>query len=320
MTTADQLTFGVEIETVVGGRDRPDVPFSIGGYHSRNGIRLDADSPFAALNGWGAQYDGSIRIRNGGRACEFVSPVLQGADGLRNLFAAVKCIRHQIRASVNRSCGVHVHIGFPRNADALKRLVHLVATHESALFACSGTPRRENGNWCRGIKNDYSPEIRFSMGASGYYDDGLRCNQGAFNDRYKILNLSNMVNGRNTVEFRLFSGSTNEKKIMAWVRLCLSIVEKALGGKRAVKWNSNDKAVVNKGGKSGDGFKQVKLLMYKIGWVRGRSFQTVNGEKVHKTWGAALDKIDGLPTLKDDKRALKALARKYDEKIASGRY
>ena len=45
---------------------------------------------------------------------------------------------------------------------------------------------------------------------------------------------------------------------------------------------------------------------------------TVTG--IHKTWGESVDGIDGLPSLKDDKRELKALARKYDEKIASGRY
>lgn len=318
--TADQLNFGVEVETFVPN----DVPFSIYHYHSTSRLHVrnlpvEVQESYRPLEDWSPQNDGSIMPRSGHRPCEFVSPILTGREGLRKLYAAVTCMKTVVRAKVNASCGVHIHVGFPRDPNALKRLVHLVASHEQALYAASGTPRREQGRWCAGIKHDLTPDIQFSMGRS-FTGNGISCNQGAAQERYKIINLQGMLGGgRNTVEFRLFSESNNPNKIIAWVRLCLALVEKAINGKRAAKWFHNDKAVVEKGGKGGDGFKALKLLTYKIGWIRGRSFDWVGGQRVHRTWGGDLDNIDGLPSLKASKAVLKKLARKYDEKLAEMR-
>src|SRR5690606_27691315 len=55
--------------------------------------------------------------------------------------------------------------------------------------------------------------------------------------RYHVLNLTNILsNGKPTVEFRLFAGTTNATKAIAYVRLCLGIVEKALTLKKLPKW------------------------------------------------------------------------------------
>jgi hypothetical protein len=316
---ADQLTFGVEIESYIPRT----CPINIGSYHSGRRIHAaDYGDEYAPLDRWNTQRDASIQPRSGMTACEFVSPVLSGRDGLKNLWDAVECIKRVCGARVNASCGVHVHVGFPRDPDALKRLVHLVACHEKALYAVSGTPRREHGRWCGGIQQDYSPDITFSMG----YGSNLRCSEpSAEGDRYKLLNLTNMMGGRrNTVEFRLFSESNNRKKVVAWVRLCLALVERALDGKKPVKWFSNDKAVVEKGGKSGPGFKELKFLCYKIGWVRGRCYQIPGDLNSHRTYGGSMMDVDGLPTLIQSKAELKKLAKKYDEKVAemqrSGRW
>jgi hypothetical protein len=318
---ANEMTFGVELETFIP----PNSGIRVGGYHSGHEINV-RDPRLTALNGWRAEYDSSIAAASNHEPCEFISPVLCGHDGMRKLVAAVTAIKDVVKAKVNSSCGVHVHVGFPRDPEALKRLTHAVATFEQALFASTGTPRRENGRFCRGIQNEFSPDIRFTPNRyrDSYRSGRLSCNVAGVNDRYHILNLTRMVgtSSQQTVEFRVFSGTVRPEKILAWVRLCLAICERAINGKRALKWESNEKAVIQKSKTKvcGKGFGQVKLMMYKLGWVRGRSFETVDGRRVHKTWGASLDGAEGLPSLKDSKRVIKALARKYDEKLVSGRF
>lgn len=314
--TSHELTFGVEIETVVR-----DVPFQIGGRHTSYRIREHQFPELAALDGWSPQRDGSINAGGGYRGCEFVSPILRGKEGLKKLYEGVSCIKNVVRARVNASCGVHVHVGFPKdNPDALKRLVHMVACHERALYASSGTPRREQGSWCHSLKRSHTSDIKFDVDShyGGHY---LRCNQSGTGERYRILNLTNLLGNATmgTVEFRVFSESNNPKKILAWTRLCLALVDRALNTSTPAKWEHNDKALVEKRGKGGEGFKAVKLIAYHLGWVRGRSFVYVNGKRENHAWGGELDGIDGLPTLKQSYAEIKKLARSYDKKVAQDR-
>lgn len=309
--SADHLTFGIEVECCI----KNPSPILVGGYHHGYELRSSQlGSEYAPLDGWNTQNDASISPPVGHFGCEFVSPVLTGREGLTNAFEAVKCIKETVKGKVNSSCGVHVHVGFPGDVKALKRLVHLVACHQKALYAITGTPRRQTSRWCQGIKDDYTPEIEF---IESRYHRGLSCSVPGADDRYKILNLQHILSGRRkTVEFRQFSESNNPKKIVAWVRLCLALVERALNGKKPVKWDSKDFKVVDIGCKKGDGFKSFKLLCYKIGWVRGRCYETVNGERIHRTYGGSMDNIPGLPTMWDDRSVLKNLCNKYDEKWA----
>jgi len=316
---ASQLTFGVELETYIP----ENVPFGIGSYRDPLRISVPDDPRYDALRNWKAGSDSSIAPSVGCSGCEFISPVMQGTEGLQQLHKAVSALENVVGARVNTSCGVHVHIGFPRDKMALKRLTHLVAQSEKALYAASGSPRRETGRFCKGIQADYSSRIRFTN--STRLMSGLSCNiSQAANDRYRILNLSPLLSGRETVEFRVFSGTVKADKVIAWVRLCLAICEKAINSTKAFKWEKNDKAVVykerynpNATYKTGDGFANAKLLMYSLGWVSGRSFVRVDGKRVNKVWGQSVAEVDGLPTLDESKATIYALARKYDEKIAA---
>ena len=66
-------------------------------------------------------------------ACEFVSPVFKGQDGLKQLLVDLEVIRG-MGAQVNTSCGLHVHIGFDkRDAESMEKLVTLVANFEKAV-------------------------------------------------------------------------------------------------------------------------------------------------------------------------------------------
>jgi hypothetical protein len=127
---ASEISFGIEIETYLPRDATP-----IGRYHA--GVQV----PWLPA-GWKAEHDGSIRTPSYRKAqCEFVSPVLKGAEGIKQVVAAVKEIKAR-GAGVNESCGIHITLTFPAgNAAALERLVHIVANHEKAIYATTGTKR-----------------------------------------------------------------------------------------------------------------------------------------------------------------------------------
>jgi MocE subfamily Rieske [2Fe-2S] domain protein len=66
---------------------------------------------------WRAEHDGSIR--GAGVACEFVSPILHGEDGVAALCQFVEFIT-AIGATVNDSCGCHVTV----NVDSISRFIY----------------------------------------------------------------------------------------------------------------------------------------------------------------------------------------------------
>ncbi len=260
---ANEITFGVEIETTLPQSDNT----SVGGYHC--GI------PVPYLDGWKAETDSSIRTVGPRHGVEFVSGILKGEEGLANVRETCEKLNER-GAKVNHSCGVHITVGFDGDAKALARLIHIVANHEKALFAITGTKSRENGSWAKPVKGYGSVE---------------QCKQTADMDRYHMLNLTHMARGRRLVEFRLFSGSTNTEKITAWIQVVLGLVQWAMNGKRCVAWNAKaDLTATDKPGRT-----EVDRLLYNLGWTRG-------------TRVIGLVDDDPRPLV----RTLRAMADKYD--------
>src|SRR5262249_39920135 len=93
----NDLTFGVELEVTL-----PAGTCSVGGYHA--GVQVPALPP-----GWKAERDSSIQPGPGYMPGEVVSPVLKGADGLRQLKTVYDWL-NSVGAKVNRSTGFHVHV------------------------------------------------------------------------------------------------------------------------------------------------------------------------------------------------------------------
>lgn len=274
MCSVSELTFGVEIETTIpAGRVRV-------GPHGDG-------CPIPELPGWKADYDPSIRTTRTTRhfvACEFVSPVLQGAAGLQQLLVDLAKIK-AMGAKVNSSCGLHVHVGFNKSdAAAVEKLLTLVANFEKAIYATTGTKNRERGRWCNGVN------------AYGDVSHALQCTR---HERYHVLNLA--TGTKPTVEFRAFSATLHPVKLVSYVRLCLGVVERALLAKRTTDWTAKAVKETSPIHRSGDGQTALTRLFYQLGWIKGRQKHThgdLNGER--------------LPTIKQSKRELMRLARQYD--------
>lgn len=209
---ANTIRFGVEIETIMPNT----LDVYVGGYHSP--VQVDF-----LPRGWKAGYDSSIRTKSGYKACEIVSPILSGADGLNQIVTVCKTLKDK-GFLVNDSCGVHVSVDWGRQTSSveLSRLISATAYVEPAIYAITGTHKRQEGRFCHSIKSYGNP------GSARHVASG---------DRYHLLNLCNLTRGQDRVEFRAFSGSLNEVKICGWVQVCVGLVQKAKTNRRRAKWD-----------------------------------------------------------------------------------
>jgi hypothetical protein len=292
-SVTETLTYGVEIECFVPVAALVAENVQIGSYHAGRQIP-------GMPEGWNAQRDGSIVPNLAGYApIEVVSPVLRGADGLRQIKAVLATLAAW-GAKVNRTCGFHVHVGWQGTPETLRRLVCLGANFQTALFASTGTLARERGNYCKPIKNSFRG-LRFDV--TTYSAMG-----NIAGDRYHVINLANLFTANKpTVEFRGAPGTLNFGKIVAYVRMYLGLVEKAMTSRRATEWDAPAVAATSPVRRGGIGATDMARLFYGLGWTRGR--QPV-------AFGAL--QADGAPSLNASKRELMRLAKKYDSAIAAG--
>lgn len=248
-TDLNSLTFGIEIECTIPTDALRARGWSVGGYH--------VGAPIPGHTGWKAMHDGSIQARRPYEGVEVVSPVLSGVDGLRQIEAMVADLR-AMGAKVNTSTGFHVHVGWNGTPAQLRRLICFVAFHEKALFASTGTTSREGNSYCSSIKFNYRRLETLQTEADIAY---------AGVSRYHVLNLANLrAAGKRTVEFRVFAGTLNLVKMLAYVQLCLGIVVKALDNPRKpLAWDAPVNARQARL-RMGDGLWAMRLLLTHLHW------------------------------------------------------
>ena len=281
---ANDIAFGIEFETTLPAHD--DTP--IGGYH--NGVQV----PWLPA-GWRAERDSSIQtLAPGRKGCEFVSPKLKGYQGLAEVERALDAITER-GARVNASCGVHITITWDGDAMALARLISLIGNHERAIFASTGTRRRE--------RNIYSKKIK----TYGNKDDAKRRCEA---DRYHLLNLTHLAHGRNRIEFRAFAGTLNKTKVVGYIQMCLGLVELALNTRRCSDWDyakkPGTKSCWDRPG-AGEGETELNRLFYRLGWTKG----WYKGDLRNKRFGE-LARDGQTCDWKPVKSKLLEMARKYD--------
>jgi hypothetical protein len=280
---ASEIAFGIEFETTLPGTDTTP----IGPYHG--GYRV----PWLPT-GWRAERDSSIQTTPDRKPCEFVSPKLRGAEGVADVERAIEAI-NQHGAKVNPTCGLHITIEWNGDAAALARLISLVGNHERAIFASTGTRRREQTVYTKRIKQ---------------YGDKDHAKRRCEADRYHLLNLTHLARGHNRIEFRAFAGTLNKTKVAGYLMMCLGLVELALNSTRCPDWDyakkEGTKSCWDRPG-AGDGETELNRLFYRLGWTKG----WYKGELRNKIFGH-LATENTTPDWKAIKTKLLELARKYD--------
>lgn len=204
------MTFGVEIECFVKKEDILSWA-RIGGVNVQYQY-YNHDDSFPC---WKFVPDGSVRERDGSRtnAIECVSPVLSFNTGFEALKDCCTMLEFS-SAKVNKSCGLHVHIGMDGLSD--KAFVGVFKNYQflEDLIDSFMPPSR------RGNNNTFAESIK------GVCFDNCDCPEDVMDvldsRYYKVNPWSRERHG--TIEFRQHSGTVEYQKISAWVRFCAGLV------------------------------------------------------------------------------------------------
>jgi hypothetical protein len=237
-------TFGVEVEFISSESQRETVE-RINQYLESNGIDLVVSTASwnDCSNGWRIKTDSSVSGRvdgSWGEGLELVTPVLRGTEDLKNLIHVLDAI-NSIAIHVNRTCGLHVHIGVDDwKVSNFRNLVKRYAKFESALDSIQPVSRRrDNGSYCQSNFTEFDSTNLKSI----FKDIDSRkrriSNSTFFNrNRYVKLNLDSFAK-HTTVEFRHHAGTTNTDKIVNWLKVCMAMVECA-DARRSVRVKDTD--------------------------------------------------------------------------------
>jgi hypothetical protein len=217
------LTFGVEIECLVptAARTRLHQEIVAAGVPCRDVMRYHSGTD---RDNWKLEVDGSLRPDVGTVGIEVVSPPLELTTASFEQIEKVCRVLNTLDASVNRSCGLHVHVGLASvPVSAVRKLAALYAEHEGLIDQLIPPSRRGNANnFCQSVAT------RANM-ASLAQANTIRDVSYALNgdNKYYKLNLNSYWR-YSTVEFRHHSGTVDAAKIIKWVTFVCKMVEAAI--------------------------------------------------------------------------------------------
>lgn len=196
----DSFTFGVEIEmshtnrvNIENACRESGVAINYEGYNHRDGhsyYKFTTDSSLEGTN-----------------PMECVSPVLKGNGGLDSLKSLVNSL-NMAGCRVNKSCGLHVHVGAEGLTEEQYCSVFVNYMHlERVIDTFMAASRRGNeSRWCHTLVGTNIQRVY----SRSYIVRALH------GDRYHKVNPMS-YDRHKTIEFRQHGGSLNYEKIKAWV-------------------------------------------------------------------------------------------------------
>lgn len=207
-------TFGVEIE-FIGNREAVAQAINAAGLQCNIENYNHTTRPH-----WKITTDSSVRSNNGARGWELVSPILKDQDGLEQI-EIVCTAMSQAGATVNRTCGLHVHHDARDfNTNSFKNIIKIYTRFEPTIDSLVACSRRGHANeYCRSMK-DISLEVVLNQ-------DSFREMNYYLPSRYYKLNLKSYTT-HGTIEFRQHQGTINASKIINWIKLTQAMVERAV--------------------------------------------------------------------------------------------
>lgn len=182
--------FGVEIE------------FTGNHYAAQRAIQRKVEDG-SLSRGWRVKLDSSC-------GSELIGPPLKGERGLAEVRVALTAIVDEAGASVNRSCGLHVHHDVADiGAEGIKRVARSYAANQALIdWLVSPSRRRGMNVYCGHLdEDDLNYMDRYSS------ERALACET-----RYKTVNVASFAR-HGTVEFRQHQGTLSYDKIVSWIKL-----------------------------------------------------------------------------------------------------
>lgn len=245
-------TFGVELEIVglsqyeavqvlrragISAVDEEDYNSNGGGSCDCDDCRANGDynpdyeseSPDITSD-WVCKYDGSVYGHDNG-SCEVITRILSGEEGLAELRKGCDALR-AAGATVNETCGLHVHIGAQDlSSREIVSVVKRYGRFERQIDSFMHFRRRGNAN------NYCQPVVGYASEADSWLDRRIQRAGGEANvrpesvaswidDRYHKVNVQSLRK-YGTIEFRHHNGAIKADTVCNWVSFLLYFVERA---------------------------------------------------------------------------------------------
>lgn len=207
-------TFGVEIECYNAPRQ------TLLAAANRQGLAMRSESYNHDDNRhyYKLVHDGSIR---GTDPVECVSPILQGDNsGFDSLKACCDAL-NEIGAMVNKSTGLHIHVGGniteQQYCNTFVNYYYLESVVDTFM-----APSRHDAHYASSLHNSQhrrNVNAERLLNATTFVDVWYAMN----GNRYFKINCDSWQR-HNTIEFRQHGGTTNYDKIKMWASFCLKLV------------------------------------------------------------------------------------------------
>lgn len=199
-------TFGVEMECFVA-KER------ICEETRKNGVRIAYECYNHTDNTAYYKFVSDASVMGYDNAIECVSPILKGTKGFSSLKQACKSL-NDAGARVNKTCGLHVHIGAKgMTGSEIANVFQNYKMMESVIDSFMAPSRRNNG-YARSLAG-------CSFNGCVTREDVMRA---CCNNRYLKVNAMSLRR-HDTIEFRQHQGTTNYQKISMWIKFCTKLVE-----------------------------------------------------------------------------------------------
>ena len=179
---------------------------------------------------WFIHGDGSLHCSDYGFSdTELNSPPLQHPSGLDDLAKACDVIQ-ELDWEVNRTCGLHLHIGASRITPAQYiRLIHFYYHYEAAIDKMMPEGRRGNNNsYCHGLQNESFARVveNFLYPSPEYWQRDTLWDHMP-RERYSKLGITSAYHDHTTIEFRHHEGTVDYEDMHYWMRFITAIVDKS---------------------------------------------------------------------------------------------
>ena len=249
MSNLKDRTFGVEIECFLNSdKERFVRNFMNQTENERNGQTINYNpNRYGSWSrtAWTLGYDTSLHSSSATNPIELTSNPIKFSD-----LGKVKSVIDELNtvgASVNKSCGLHVHIdASDLTLKEVKNVLVSYLIYEEVIAFTQPESRRWNQRYCRSSRNvsanaidlafnsattnDLIKKIKKAKSIKKLYD----ATQG-YNDKFTKINLKGLISltDRNarpldktgTIEFRQSAGTTDWEKISNWISFCYMLVE-----------------------------------------------------------------------------------------------
>lgn len=203
-------TFGVEIECIV--KKESILKWA---YIAGLNVRYEDYNHSDSGTYWRFVPDSSVEDRYGSKtnAIECVTPPLASETGFEALKTCCDMLNFS-SATVNKTCGLHVHIGMDgMSNEAFVAVFKNYQYLEDLIDSFMPFSRRGNNNtYAMSIKDIRLDDCKDPEDIMDRLDDRY----------FKVNPWSSERHG--TIEFRQHSGTTDYQKISAWVRFCAGLV------------------------------------------------------------------------------------------------